>query len=68
VGVKRGALTDAIIEAIDAWLGSKGEKEMSEKVIPDSTLDQAKRLRNGCTKISEERYQQSLKCIESNLH
>ena len=48
--------------------GSKGEKEMSEKVIPDSTLDQVKRLRNGCKKISEERYQQSLKCIESNLH
>ena len=41
---------------------------MSEKVIPDSTLDQVKRLRNGCTKISEERYQQSLKCIVSNLH
>jgi hypothetical protein len=39
VGVKRGPLTDAIIEAIDAVVrGRKGEKEMSGKLILDSTL------------------------------
>jgi hypothetical protein len=31
-----------------------GEKEMSGKLNPDSTLDQVKRLRNDCTKISED--------------
>lgn len=34
---------------------------MSEKIIPDSTLDQVKRL-------SEERHVQCLKCKKSNLH
>jgi hypothetical protein len=48
--------------------GRKGEKEMSGKLISDSTLDHVKRLRNDCTKISEDRHQQSLKCKESNLH
>jgi hypothetical protein len=32
--------------------GRKGENEMSGKLIPDSTLDQVKRLINDCTKIS----------------
>ena len=40
---------------------------MSGKLIPDSTLDQVKRLRNDCTKISEERHQQKLKYKESSL-
>jgi hypothetical protein len=46
----------------------RGEKEMNGRLIPDSTLDQAKRLRNDCTKISEDRQQQSLNCKESNLY
>jgi hypothetical protein len=32
----------------------RGEEKMSGKLIPDSTLDQVKRLRNDCTKISED--------------
>jgi hypothetical protein len=38
MGAKKGALTEAIVQALDAWLEEVGEEEMSKPIIPKDTI------------------------------
>jgi hypothetical protein len=38
MGAKKVALTEAIVQSLDAWLEEVGEEEMSKPLIPKDTI------------------------------